>query len=216
MAERHATTHEDDDRSMALTGRNLNHLMGQRRVDAATLSKEIGLGIATVNNLRRGVGNPTLSTLLSLARYFSVSLSELTETDLSRGQPRSGPARTIPLIKLNEVNSFLEQKLERYDTYTTEIENHGGATYFAVHLNNDALSPMLTAGTILIVARDEEPCDGDIVLVRIGTHSPCLRRIFIDSNQHLFTSISLESEASPTIYREYEVIAIAIKAIKPL
>lgn len=216
MAENYPVAHGDNDRSMALTGRNLNHLMDKKRVDAATLSKEIGLGIATVNSLRRGVGNPTLSTLLALARYFGVSLSELTETDLSRDQPRSGSVRTIPLVKLNEVNSFLEQKLGRYETYTTEIENSGGATYFAVHLNNDALSPLLTAGTILIVARGEEPCDGDIVLVRIGTHSPCLRRVFIDSNHFVFSAISLESEVAPTLYRDYEVIAIAVKAIKPL
>lgn len=38
---------------MALTGRNLNYLMGRKHVDAATLSKEIGLGIATVNAMRR-------------------------------------------------------------------------------------------------------------------------------------------------------------------
>ena len=45
---------EGDNRPMALTGRNLNYLMGRKRVDATTLSKEIGLGIATVNAMRRG------------------------------------------------------------------------------------------------------------------------------------------------------------------
>ncbi|AXV84508.1 MULTISPECIES: helix-turn-helix domain-containing protein [Ralstonia solanacearum species complex] len=207
---------EGDNRPMALTGRNLNYLMGRKRVDAATLSKEIGLGIATVNAMRRGVGNPTLSTLLSLARYFGVSLTELTETDLSREQPKSGPAKTIPLIRLGEVNDFLEQKLDRVQTYTTEIESSGNATYFAVLLNNDALAPLLTPGTILIVAQGEEPCDGDIVLVRIGAHSPCLRRIFIDGDSCLFSSISPDSEVPPAVYKQYEVIAIAIKAIKPI
>ncbi|MBB6586097.1 S24 family peptidase [Ralstonia solanacearum] len=207
---------EGDNKPMMLTGRNLNYLMGRKHVDAATLSKEIGLGIATVNAMRRGVGNPTLSTLLGLARYFDVSLTELTETDLSRDPPPSSPAKTIPLIRLGEVNDFLDQKLGRMQTYTTEIEGSGNATYFAVLLNNDALAPLLTPGTILIVARGEEPCDGDIVLVRIGAHIPCLRRIFIDGDSCLFSSVSPDSEVPPAIYKNYEVIAIAIKAIKPI
>ncbi len=39
---------EGDNKPMMLTGRNLNYLMGRKHVDAATLSKEIGLGIATL------------------------------------------------------------------------------------------------------------------------------------------------------------------------
>ena len=215
MSEKRSVAHEGDNHPMMLTGRNLNHLMSRRNVDAETLSKQVGLGIATVNALRRGVGNPTLSTLLSLAGYFGVSLSELTEIDLTQDQSRPGPVKTVPLVRLNEVCSFLEQRLKKIQTYTTEIEGDENANYFAVALNNDALAPHLPAGTILIIARGEELCDGDVVLVRLGLH-PCLRRVFIDGEKRLFSTVSHEKEISPTVYPEHEVIGVALKAIKPI
>ena len=94
----------DDNRSMALTARNLAYLMNKRGADAATLCEVTGLGIATVNSLHRGIGNPTLSTLIGLAQFFNVSLIELSEMDLSAQNYKPSMARPIPLIKISAHN----------------------------------------------------------------------------------------------------------------
>ncbi len=41
--------------------------------------------------------------------------------------------------RVSEVNKFTNDSLERYDTYTTEIEEPNGKVYFAVVVNNDSL-----------------------------------------------------------------------------
>lgn len=53
--------------------KNLAYLMERAGVDAAHLSEAIGLGVATINNIKRGVGNPTLLTLMELARFLTSS-----------------------------------------------------------------------------------------------------------------------------------------------
>lgn len=204
------------DKFVALTAKNLSYLMDKKKIDVATLCAATKLAIPTVNSLRRGIGNPTLSTLLELANFFEVSLGELTEQNLSNEKNKHSSARSIPLIKINEINRFLENKLEKIETYTTEIDESSGTSCFAVLVNNDSLYPQFSPGTVLIVSRDEKPLDSDIVLVKIKEHNSCFRKIFINGDHFLFSSVSIENDATLFSYDNYELIGVLLKAIKTI
>lgn len=205
----------DEKAPAALTAKNLVYLMNKNGVDIASLSEATQLGTATIGSLRRGIGNPTLSTLLSLAKFFDVSLSELTEIDLVQQKVNpSHLAREIPLVKINDLNKFLTRTLGPSESYTTEIEERLGRTYFAVLINNDSLYPQFSVGTVFIIAENEEPYDGDTVLVKIGSHTPCFRKVLIDGDDFLFSPIALENDVTPSIYHNYELIGVVLKAIK--
>ncbi|KAF3997108.1 helix-turn-helix domain-containing protein [Glaciimonas immobilis] len=203
-----------DHNAVALTAKNLTYLIGKKGVDAAAVCQATGLGIATFNSLRRGVGNPTLSTLMGLSNYFNVSVGELTEIDLSEKKLKRSSAKTIPLIKMSDLCMYLEQKHDKYDTYTTEIEETSAKGYFSILINNDSLYPGYSSGTVFIISKDDEPYDGDIVLIKIGTHRPCFRKIFINGDNFIFSSITLESDISPSIYKDYQMIGVVLKSIK--
>lgn len=51
---------EENGMSLKMIGENLTYLMRMHGIDASRLSSETGIGIATINNLRKGVGNPDL------------------------------------------------------------------------------------------------------------------------------------------------------------
>lgn len=188
--------------------------MSRRGIDTAALSKATGLGTATINSLRRGVGNPTLSTMIELAQFFKISLSELTETDLAEQGIKSSKTCRIPLIKINEVNKFLSGSLGETETYTTEIDDPDGKMHFAVVINNDSLYPQFSAGSIFIIVKDETPCEGDLVLIKIGTHTPCFRRVFLEGDHYLFSLIHVENDVAPSIYENYQLIGVVSRAIK--
>lgn len=208
-------THTDSNAPMALTAKNLVYLMSQKGIDIAALGEATQLGTATIGSLRRGVGNPTLSTLLSLSKFFNVSLSELTEIDLAHQQFKPNHcAREIPLVKINDLNKFLDQTLTHSETYTTEIEAGQGGSYFAVLVNNDSLYPQFSMGTVFIIAENEDPYDGDTVLVKIGHHAPCFRKILIDGDNFLFSPIAIENDVTPSIYQNYKLIGVVLKAVK--
>jgi transcriptional regulator with XRE-family HTH domain len=201
---------------VSMMSKNLRYLMSKNRIDAATLCAATQLAAPTINSLRRGVGNPTLSTVFDLANYFEVSLGDLMERDLSVEEVMRAPASLIPLIKINEINRFLENKLEAVGTYTTEIDEYDAASCFAVLVNNDSLHPQFSPNTVLIISRDAKPRDNDIALIKINDHHPCFRRIFINENHLLFSSISIESEPSLFQYENYELIGILLRAIKTI
>src|SRR5471030_2128616 len=94
-------TGNGDHVALATIGKNISFLMRKKGIDSAALSAFTGLGIATINSMRRSVGNPTLATIITMAKFFEVSLSELTEIDLEKQASSNKRTKAIPLIKLN-------------------------------------------------------------------------------------------------------------------
>ena len=57
----------------------LNHLMAESRIDGVQLSRRTGVPVTTINRLRKNDvdNNPTLSTLVPLANFFVITVSQL-------------------------------------------------------------------------------------------------------------------------------------------
>ncbi|MBV8048100.1 MAG: helix-turn-helix domain-containing protein [Paludibacterium sp.] len=211
MSSEEAQTLAGKDGLLETTARNLARLMGRHNMDALAVSNATGLGVATINSLRRGVGNPTLSTLMALAKYFGVSLSELSEHDLLSEDAGQQKARAIPLIKMNELDGFLADHYFHYDLFTTELS--GSGSYFSIKINNNSLSPQFQIGSVCVISQNDAPADGDIVLVKINNHSPCFRKIYIEQDNFVFTSAIPFQEVPPSIYTEFQIIGVVIKII---
>jgi SOS-response transcriptional repressor LexA len=204
--------HEDGEDK--LVSANLNYLMRREGIDVADLNKKTGIAASTINALRRGVGNPTLSTLVALAEIFDITVAELVGMDLSIKANKTTMAFEMPIIKMSEVSTFTEGQLLTYETYTTEIDTAHSKRYFAITMSNDSLAPHFGIGTVFIICRDEIAEDGDIVLVKIGGHYPCLRKIFIDGDSYSFSPIVMNKEDNLNLYDKFEIIGIVIKSIK--
>ncbi|OHX21184.1 helix-turn-helix domain-containing protein [Chromobacterium sphagni] len=195
---------------------NLASLMQRHGVDAMRLSDETGLGIATINNLRRGVGNPTLSTLGELARYFQVSIGELAEARLDPAARPRQAVFSMPLVGIGHVGDFIDTEVADQGHYCAEVAGYADRPLFAVLVNNDTLYPHYAQGTVFVMVRESRPQDGDIVLVRIGANPPCLRRVYVEEEFLLFSSIAALNDVAPSLYKNYQVLAVVLKAIKTL
>lgn len=202
-----------DQELMKVTADNIANLMKEKGIDAIELSRATGLGIATINSIRRAVGNPTLSTLSSLANFFGVSLAELTEKSCDKGRGTLKNVKPIPFLKLGDIESFFSTG-HFDDTYTTEVEVDQNETFFAVQINNDTMHPQIPNGSVCIVSKDAEPSDGDIILIKIHEHTPCFRRVFIEGSSYIFTPISLERTMAPSLYDDYKILGVVLKSIK--
>ena len=195
---------------------NLVALMQRHGVDAVRLSDETGLGTATINNLRRGVGNPTLATLVELARYFQISIGELTEAGVGKAVRPQPAVFSMPLVGIGHVGDFIDNGMADQGHYCAEVAGYAERPLFAVLVNNDTLYPHYAQGTVFVMVRESRPQDGDIVLVRIGANAPCLRRVYIEEEFLLFSSISPQNDVAPSLYKNYQVLAVVLKAIKTL
>ncbi|MFF4378334.1 helix-turn-helix domain-containing protein [Kitasatospora sp. NPDC001547] len=58
---------------------NLKRVRAQRGLSLSELSRQAGVGKATLSQLESGAGNPTLETVLGLSRVLGVPISDLVE-----------------------------------------------------------------------------------------------------------------------------------------
>ncbi len=194
---------------------NLKLLMSSKNIDAAQLYEKTGIAVTTINNLRRGVGNPTLSTLQLLSEFFDVSIGELTETNFSSEKFDSSKAnQEIPIFELQEVNIFLENLNKAKKTISVDIGQHSKQNCFAVKVSNNSMAPFFEKGTIFVICKNLIAQDGDIVLVKFNNHLPCFRKVFIEEDTYLFNSVSetLGKELSKS--KNFTIHGVVIKAIQ--
>ncbi|OKP48209.1 hypothetical protein A8A12_11295 [Serratia marcescens] len=207
---------EENDMSLKMIGENLTYLMRMHGIDASRLSIETGIGIATINNLRKGIGNPTISTLSSIGEFFSVKVGELTDKDLRVSGEANHNVRSLPLISYSDIERFLDQAMTTSDTYTTEVDDITDDSLFVVEITNNSLSPEWDRGTYCVISLQEPFCDGDIVLVKLKNYPICLRRVFVSHDDLQFTNISLDSDSSVKSYSDYAIVGVLLKTIKRL
>lgn len=160
----------------------LARLMADNRVDAVILSKHTGIPPTTINRMRsQPDSNPTITTLIPIANFFSISVSQLigTEPLLKSNQKRIWT--TIPLLKWDDIPRWLatpssNDQFERIYTDATATKRA-----FALHTRGDAMAPRFPEATLIIIDPELTPENRDFVIVRLqGATDPLFRQILLD------------------------------------
>jgi len=204
------------DGSMINLSSNLRFLMQKKKIDSSELSKTTGIALTTLNGLKRGIGNPTLSTLHSLADYFGITIGQLTESDLLEkvGAKNSKILSEIPLLELSEIDEFLKKRYHCKTTTFVELDNYKSDSCFSVKLPNNSMAPLFEKGTIFVISHEPTCQDGDMVLVRFNNHIPCFRKIFIEDKHYFFSSISEILGDNIVKSNDFFLYGVVVKAIQ--
>lgn len=72
-------------------GERIRELRGMRRLSQAALARTAGLSYKFVGEIERGIGNPTLKTIASLATALECDLADLLAPDASASVPAVAP-----------------------------------------------------------------------------------------------------------------------------
>lgn len=197
---------------VGLLADNLNRLMLERKIDSKILHQATGISVSAINSLRRGEGNPTLTTLLELARFFSCSIDVLVGLENKEKSMAKGHSQMVPVYSLSD--SIKRSKEMIIEHIAEDCATHNGYDLFAVKLHNSTLAPFFEKGSYFIVAKGLKYSDGDIVLVSVEDNV-LIRKIFTTNlNQVKFLSISTQPEINQ--YDEFNLIGVVIKVIQPL
>jgi transcriptional regulator with XRE-family HTH domain len=193
--------------------KNLNFLMERNGIDVHTLSTDLGFAVSTISVIRRGIGNPTLATLESIANYFKVSVSDFVSKNLTAGIE---PAlHELPLVSFNLLDAYLQKIFTPSDYYRVELED---ACYpsemFAITVDRNGLAPFWEKGSVLIVDRTIQARDMDIVVVKFGEHVPCIRKALINGDSsYIFSKLIADNAELNAQPNTYCIIGVVIKII---
>ncbi|CDH19670.1 hypothetical protein XBKQ1_2230022 [Xenorhabdus bovienii str. kraussei Quebec] len=216
MQELNGKKSTEADALLSNIAKNIDFLMKNNNIDSQTLSRLTGLGIATINSLRRGVGNPTIATVSSIADVFGVNVGEITDGKLSESNGNEEIISSVPLVRYDELDGYVSGKIITKNLYKLSIQDSHEDSLFAVEFGNNLLFPYFDSNTIAIVSKTEAVCDSDVVLVKIKDAPICFRQVFVGESGIYFSILGIENERKTVLTQNYTIIGVVIRSIRNL
>lgn len=165
----------------------LKQLLNEANISEAELARRTGIAQPMVNRLATGKNkNPKLETLKPIAKYFSVTFSQLLgEEDLPTNDKRADQFNSqsfqFPVVQWSQYGK--SSSSTKMMATTAKLSNKA----FGLLVANDEFEPRFPASTVLVVEPEVHVNLNDLVLVKK-----------LDSQELLFTQVKDVNEAGPT------------------
>jgi transcriptional regulator with XRE-family HTH domain len=196
----------------------LKYLLNEANISEAELARRTGIAQPMVNRLATGKNkNPKLETLKPIAKYFSITFSQLLgEEELPSTELRSNQYTTsnnqsfeLCLLTIDEINPD-NLRSEIMIPTTAKVSNKA----FAVLINNDNLEPRFSKNTLLIIDPATEYTANDFVLIKNEVNNKTTLTQVKTDNQANTVLQSLEDDK--TIYNvnaaEVKILGVLTQA----
>src|SRR5688572_5176031 len=172
---------------------NLNQLMSDRRISADELGRRTNLPASTIKKIRNRYNpNPTLTTLLPLAKFFEISLSQLVGDEplpLGKSQDllRKGHFNYLPLLSWEEAIDWPNVSRQSFPLIKTE--SHLSQNAYALSVLEEDWEN-LAKDTTLIIDPLLAPHHRDFVIVHKKDQPlPSLKQALFDEEVLYLRSI---------------------------
>lgn len=158
---------------------NFLNLCEKAKKSPSAVAKELGFSSATATHWKNGK-SPNSRTLQKIADYFNVTVNDLL-SDPGEAPPPSKlhrePGEKVAVlasvgagIPLEAINTFDQDDPDAWE----EIRRTDDAQYFALRIRGNSMEPLIRYGEIVIVRKQDEYNDGDIVIALVnGNEGVC-------------------------------------------
>lgn len=176
---------------------NITTLMNHCEIDAVELSRETGLPTSTISRLRSSMADssPNLSSLIPIARYFEISVSqligeELLPADICGNYQPHETHQYIPVLNNETIANFFAKR-ETAELPSMCIDFHASKQAFAYRHPGSAMEPLFPTGTCLIADPERAAKHGDYVLVVLKDEQlPLFRQFIVDGDHHYLRALN--------------------------
>lgn len=186
---------------------NLNMLMAKNKLNSNELARFIGIPATTIKRIRNNEqSNPTITTLLPIAEYFSVSLNQLIGRELLTS---SKNYREVPILSWHECAHYASYD---YNAISRRVftERNVGFKAFALIVENDHLDFFLK-NSILIIDPEKKPVTGDYVLVCCDEPNIASIKKYIVDIDNIYLKSLIPGMELTVLISKYKIIGVIIQ-----
>lgn len=190
---------------------NLNMLMAKARLSSSELARQIGIPATTIKRIRNNEqSNPTITTLLPIAQYFSISLNQLIGNEpLTSTNACPIVLHKIPLLSWQEC---IHYGLLNYEKCSKQIftERNVSDKAFALIIEENDLE-FFPKDSILITEPDQKPETGDYVVIgNIEQNIASVRKYIIEIDQ-IYLKPLVAGVTISVLTPEYKILGVIIQ-----
>jgi SOS-response transcriptional repressor LexA len=177
--------------------KNINSLIKKSCINQVELSRLANIPYSTLNGIITGVSsNPRLHTLLDIATFFDIKISQLV------GEiPLNFSETTIPILEWSDID-FKEGIINfniTQDTKYISCTAHYVNPLFALRATED-ISDIYKNNSIFIIEKTTDYKNNDFAILSINQSEPVIKRIIKESSDIYIESIS--KNIPPQIFNE--------------
>lgn len=158
--------------------RNLIKYVSQSGKSQKEIADAIGVSPQTFNTWCQGIAIPRMGKVQLLSDYFRINKSDLIEEHPDRSETQAScKAITIPV--LGRVAAGIPLTAEEYIIDTEEIPQamSSDGEYFGLKVKGDSMEPKISEGDVLIVRKQSDADDGDLVIALINGNDAVVKRL---------------------------------------
>lgn len=189
---------------------NLNLLMAKARLNSSELARLTGLPATTIKRIRNNEqSNPTLTTLLPIAKHFSISINELLSCEMT---PRmesfaiNRASRPIPLLSWQECDVATCGAVAK--KIATELSLSEQAFALQVEEYDLAVFP---PRSLLIVEPGISPTSGDYVIVTKTQQQVASIKKYIIETDQLYLKSLVPGLGIAELTDEYQIRGVVVQ-----
>lgn len=176
---------------------NLQHLMRDKGINEAGLSRKTGIPQPTLHKILSGrTGDPRVSTLKILAEYFCITIDSLYSREIFYHNRPVPQGKFIPILSWKtciDATNFKvkpDASTELYWTHEDDVEG-----VFAL-VSKPSMEPRFARGTTLIIKHQAQAKDGDFVIVHYpNTDEATIRQFHVDGPDRQLLPINYSGSA---------------------
>lgn len=157
---------------------NFARLCAEAGKSPTAVTKDLGFSNAAASHWKNGK-SPTAKTLQKIADYFGVTVNDLLTDDPAPSKLHREEGEKIAVlasvgagIPLEAINTFDQDDPDSWEEISKLDAARG--EYFALRVRGPSMEPLIRHGDIVIVRRQDEYNDGDIVVALVnGNEGVC-------------------------------------------
>lgn len=189
---------------------NLNLLMAKARLTSSELARHIGIPATTIKRIRNNdQANPTITTLLPIAQYFSISLNELIGNQ-SLNLPKTAKGlRKIPLLSWTECLHIRSMNFENCSNHVL-TERQVSNKSFALKLEDHELEHF-PSNSILIVEPNLTPETNNFVIVaNIKQKCASVRKFLVEIDK-VYLKPLIPGLGTAPFTKNYKILGVIVQ-----
>lgn len=194
--------------------KNIRYLRKSKDWSQDFIAEKLGYkSYTTIQKWEMGTSEPPLKKLKELSLLFDVDINDLANKDLEVSAVANTPKNGYVINVLGRVAAGLPIEAIENIIDTEEISSELAKTgeFFALQIHGDSMEPRMFEKDIVIVRKQEDAENGDIVIAMVnGDDAVCKRLMKYAGGLGL---VSLNSKYDPMMFSEDDVISKPVKII---
>ena len=207
-------------------GSHLKQIRENKEISLREVEKLTGIGYAHLSMIENGKRNVTPALLKNLSKLYNIDYIDLYEKagyidlvekekiEKNKIDELGNPVVSVPLLGIVKAGyDYMAQENWEGSVDVDKSLIKDGSTYFALKVKGDSMSPVLVEDDIVIIKKQDDFENGDIVVAIINGDEATIKKGRKSDNSILLQPLNTNYEPLIFTYDEMKTIPVTIVGI---